>query len=198
MEDQSTTQILQYTEAESANEGKENAVNDKGKDLIIIGNNNADFSLQKNFLKFREQKIKERQMIKLCQATSASGGRSSEFKDRLRKRFIEQAKRYVGVPYAERYKKPEDPIAPLYLDCCALVRKAVKDLQDEFGFIFGKWNQAYQMDTLPIVLKFEDLKPGDLIFYEGTYNSKKSKPQKHNNVHVEIFLGGETGTFAFS
>lgn len=49
------------------------------------------------------------------------------------------------------------------------------------------------MDTLPIVLEEKDLKPGDLIFYEGTYYSSKSKPQKHNNVHVEIYLGGETG-----
>eukprot|EP01034_Spumella_vulgaris_P026150 gene26149-32685_t len=37
------------------------------------------------------------------------------------------------------------------------------------------------------------MKPGDLIFYEGKYNSSRSKSQKHNNVHVEIFLGGETG-----
>jgi hypothetical protein len=49
------------------------------------------------------------------------------------------------------------------------------------------------MDTLPIVLEEKDLKPGDLIFYEGTYYSSKSKPQKHNNVHVEIYLGGDTG-----
>ena len=49
------------------------------------------------------------------------------------------------------------------------------------------------MDTLPQVLTFEQLKPGDLIFYEGTFTSKRSKVQKHNNVHVEIFLGGETG-----
>lgn len=52
------------------------------------------------------------------------------------------------------------------------------------------------MDTLPIVLQQEELRPGDLIFYEGIYNNSthRSKPQKHNNVHVEIFLGGDTGT----
>lgn len=49
------------------------------------------------------------------------------------------------------------------------------------------------MDTLPQVLTFEQLRPGDLIFYEGAFTSKRSKTQKHNNVHVEIFLGGETG-----
>ena len=37
------------------------------------------------------------------------------------------------------------------------------------------------------------MKPGDLIFYEGTYKSGRSKPQKHDMVHVEVFIGGETG-----
>jgi len=41
---------------------------------------------------------------------------------------------------------------------------------------------------------FEELKPGDLIFYSGTYYPEKNhKPQKHDMVHVEIFIGGETG-----
>jgi hypothetical protein len=122
-----------------------------------------------------------------------SGKRSEEFKDALRMRFVETAKRYLGVPYAERFKAPDAPIAPLYLDCCGLIRQAVQDLQEDFGFVLGRWNQAYQMDTLPVELEQHNLKPGDLIFYEGIYNSKRSKPQKHNNVHVEIFIGGETG-----
>lgn len=98
------------------------------------------------------------------------------------------------MPYSEKYKKPEDPVAPLYLDCCGLVRKVVQDLGEEFGFLIGRWNQAYQMDTLPIrKAGVHELKPGDLIFYTGKYSSPRSKPQKHDNVHVEIFLGGETG-----
>jgi len=119
--------------------------------------------------------------------------RTPEFKAELRQKFIDQCKKYIGVPYAERYKKPEDPVAPLYLDCCALVRKAVQDLQNEFGFAVGKWNQAYQMDTLPIEVPIEQAKPGDLIFYIGNYKSKRNKKQKHDCVHVEVFLGGETG-----
>lgn len=95
----------------------------------------------------------------------------------------------IGVPYGIKYKDPDTPVAPLYLDCCALVRQAVQDLQEEFGFVIGKWNQAYQIDTLPIVLNKEELKPGDLIFYEGEYYSNRSKPQKHNMVHVEVYLG---------
>jgi hypothetical protein len=155
-------------------------------------------SLQANFMKFREQKIRERQIMKLCQLANGESRRSQEFKDNLRQKFIDKAKKYLGVPYALCYKNAEDPVAPLYLDCCGLVRQVLQDLKEEFGFIIGKWNQAYQMDTLPIVLTEQELKPGDLIFYEGLYNSKRSKPQKHNNVHVEIYLGGETGAFVFS
>ena len=48
-------------------------------------------------------------------------------KARLRSKFIEQVKSYIGVPYAERYHEPGDPLhgQPLYLDCCALVRQVV-------------------------------------------------------------------------
>eukprot|EP01038_Epipyxis_sp_PR26KG_P012981 gene12981-17406_t len=148
-------------------------------------------SLQESFLKFRQQKIKERQLV--TNSKSGSIARNPNEKQQLRQKFVDRAKNYIGVPYALRYKSDEDPIAPLYLDCCGLVRKVVQDLQDDFGFIIGKWNQAYQMDTLPISIAQEELKFGDLIFYEGTFVSPRSKVQKHNIVHVEIFLGGETG-----
>jgi hypothetical protein len=147
-------------------------------------------SLQDAFAKFREQKKSERRLQKACRVP---GNRSEEFKDQLRGKFIEQAHKYLGIPYHERYREEGTEVGPLYLDCCGLVRKSVQDLKEDFGFLMGRWNQAYQMDTLPIVLTPEQLKPGDLIFYEGTFTSKRSKVQKHNNVHVEIFLGGETG-----
>jgi hypothetical protein len=164
--------------------------------LVIIsdeGDRKAPSNLQESFAKFRDQKIKERRIMKLCQQVGLENGRTEEFKQSLRLKFIDALKRYLGTPYARRYKKPDAPIAPLYLDCCALVRQAVQDLQDDFGFVMGRWNQAYQIDTLPIVLQKEQLKPGDLIFYEGEYYSNRSKPQKHNIVHVEVFLGGESG-----
>jgi hypothetical protein len=54
--------------------------------------------------------------------------------------------------------------------------------------------KAYQFDTLPIRLESVDqLKPGDLIFYAGEYTSTRSKVQKHDMTHVEIFYGGDTG-----
>lgn len=165
-------------------------------ELLIIGDddysNGSKSSLQSSFLKFRDQKMKERQLMKACRGVGTT--RTTEFKDSLRAKFIETAKRYIGVPYGVKYKKEEDPVAPLYLDCCGLVRQVLLDLQDDFGFVIGKWNQAYQLDTLPGVLSEEELRPGDLVFYEGKYVSERSKKQKHNSVHVEIFLGGETGT----
>lgn len=50
------------------------------------------------------------------------------------------------------------------------------------------------MDTLPIVLKEEDMKPGDLIFYSAKLYNKTAKVHAHEMVHVEVFIGGETGT----
>ena len=141
------------------------------------------------------KKVKERRIMQQNkEELKTKGPRSQEFKDALREKFINQAKKYIGVPYAERYKKPEDPIAPLYLDCCGLVRKVVQDLAEDFGFLIGRWNQAYMFDTLPIDLSLEEMKPGDLIFYEANFtNPNRCKAQKHNMTHVEIFLGGETG-----
>ena len=66
--------------------------------------------------------------------------------------------------------------SPLFLDCCALVRQAVRDLAGEFGFYMGAWNQAYQYDTLPITINREqDMQPGDLVFMSGIYRNPKSK-----------------------
>jgi len=41
---------------------------------------------------------------------------------KLRRKFIERAKHYIGTPYAERYHKEGDELygQPLYLDCCRL------------------------------------------------------------------------------
>ena len=83
-------------------------------------------------------------------------------------------------------------------DCCGLVRKVMKDLRAEFGFLIGNWNQAYQFDTLPVVLQFDQLQPGDLIFYEGTYTSSRSKRQKHNMTHVEVREGATHTSLVFS
>ena len=116
---------------------------------------------------------------------------------RLRAKFIAHAKAYVGTPYAERYHKPGDALhgLPLYLDCCALVRRAVQELRADFGFDIGSWNQAYQFATCPTEVRFpETARPGDLLFVQGTYFKGRKRPQKMDVVHVEIFLGSTFGT----
>lgn len=127
-------------------------IDDTVLDQSLFRNDSAGASLQDNFRKFMDQKKKERHIMKLARngEFNGSGGRTDQYKDALREKFIDAAKKYIGVPYAERFKADDVPVAPLYLDCCALVRRAVTDLQDEFGIILAKWNQAYQMDTLPI------------------------------------------------
>jgi hypothetical protein len=68
------------------------------------------------------------------------------------------------------------------------------DLQEDFGFRLGPWNQAYQFDTLvdAQVSSPAELRPGDLVFYAGDYTNPKATPQKFRMVHVEVFLGGES------
>lgn len=88
-------------------------------------------------------------------------------KQALRDKFVEGAKKYLGTPYAKRFLKDGDEhfAAPLFLNCSGLITKTVEDLQEDFGFKLCKWSPAYLFDTLPIDVKEEDMKVGDLIFY---------------------------------
>jgi hypothetical protein len=114
------------------------------------------------------------------------------FKQDLRQKFIQTCKSYIGIPYAKKYHKPDSELfkSPIFLDCCGLVRQSMKDLKHLFGFCIGSGNQAYQYDTLPLEISEEQAKPGDIIFYIGKYRpGKKFKRQKHDVVHVEVYLG---------
>ena len=66
-------------------------------------------------------------------------------KENLRKKFIAQAMSYIGTPYSKRYYQQasgEPKYSGPYLDCCGLIRQVLKDLQQDFGFIPGDWNQV--------------------------------------------------------
>lgn len=123
--------------------------------------------------------------------------RTKEFKAQLRAKLVEQAKAYFGVPYSRKYHTNNCQLAQpdqKFLDCSGLVRQVVQDLQDDFGFTLASRNQAYQFDMLPGRLSLEELQPGDLVFTKGVYHSWANlKPQKHDIVHVEIFVGGDNG-----
>ncbi len=154
----------------------------------------GDASLQDAFKRFQQKKKTE---FKLKYGTckgSEGPVRTQEQQDALRSKFVETVKKYQGVPYAQRFHKPtcERYQAPQFLDCCGLIRRAMLDLAEDFGFTIERWNQAYMFDTLPDdAATVEEMRPGDLIFYQGTYKNEKLKKQKHNIVHIEMYLGDD-------
>lgn len=98
----------------------------------------------------------------------------------LRKKFVDQALSYLGVPYGKRYICQDNPLydSPIFLDCCGLIRQCINDLKEDFGFVLGRWNQAYQFDLLPEIVEFENMKRGDLIFYTAIYYPEKNVKSK--------------------
>ncbi|XP_030393760.1 uncharacterized protein LOC115637062 [Gopherus evgoodei] len=149
-------------------------------------------SIQKAFQKFRRKRQEQLQMLRGKKLSIQSRLQDPDYRWQLRMKFLEQAKSYIGVPYAKKYHEPGTPEyeSPFFLDCCGLIRRVVRDLQSEFGFCIGPGNQAYQYDTLPITLPSEEhMKPGDLIFISGTYFDPERRRQFHDIVHVEIWLG---------
>jgi cell wall-associated NlpC family hydrolase len=120
---------------------------------------------------------------------------------RRREQFLRRALHYLGVPYRVGAKAhPDQKVGPaaesqpeLYLDCCALIRRCLLDLKSTLGFEVGPYNQAYLYDTLPVAISEEQLCPGDLIFVQGKHKDKTKSSPKHGIVHVEIFLGGDSG-----
>ena len=88
----------------------------------------------------------------------ALGGRTGSRKDpaqmqKIRDMFVEGCKSYYGVPYKKKYHDDSDACkcgkegctlydAPVFLDCCGLVRQVVRDLKSEFGFHIGPRNQV--------------------------------------------------------
>ena len=164
-----------------------------------------DSSLQEGFAAFRAKRAKQiarkRAEKEKAQAQAELRRKTDpEFQAELRRKFVEGCRGYLGLPYSKRValklceEGDPDLDAELYLDCCGLVRRVLRDLAEDFGFTIGPWNQAYQWETLPILLKGpEEMEPGDLIFTSGSYFDKNRKRQRHGMTHVEVFIGGETG-----
>jgi cell wall-associated NlpC family hydrolase len=154
-------------------------------EALVVGGPTAGPSLQDAFLAFRARRVARARQVQRARA-------DPERLATLRARFVDAARGYLGVPYAAKYHGPESEhhAAPLYLDCCGLVRRVLDDLEADLGFRPLRFNQAYQFDTLPDTgLTLETAQPGDLVFYSGAYYSDKKRKQKHDMVHVEILLG---------
>jgi hypothetical protein len=151
---------------------------EENKHLITFKNENYLYSdtntLQDNFKSF----IKNRKELRQNNGGSTKYTSFRDNTDRmaeLREKFVQQAVSYLGIPYGKKYLTEDHPNynAPLFLDCCGLIRQCIYDLKDEFGFMLGRWNQGYQFDTLPEVVEFDQLKRGDLIFYSATFYPHK-------------------------
>ena len=135
-------------------------------------------SLQDNFKSFMKKKKTEKiktknalDILKTCRILNPD----EVFRNELRQKFINQAKKYFGVPYSKKFWKEGDEHfnSPLFLDCCGLIRRCVNDLSEDFKFTMFGWNQQYQYDILPDEIEYDQLKPGDLIFYSGTFFDKE-------------------------
>ncbi|XP_053136896.1 inactive polyglycylase TTLL10 isoform X2 [Hemicordylus capensis] len=149
-------------------------------------------SMQEAFERFRRRRQEEFWNISRRKASVRRMLLQPDDQWQLRMKFLEQAKSYIGIPYAKKYHEPGTPEyeSPLFLDCCGLIRRVLQDLSDDFGFSVGLGNQAYLYDTLPVSIPSEEhLKPGDLIFISGTYFDTQRKKQPHDIIHVEIWLG---------
>ncbi|XP_078615668.1 uncharacterized protein LOC144884302 isoform X2 [Branchiostoma floridae x Branchiostoma japonicum] len=165
-------------------------------EVNFAGNNKENKGSKKDlqgafrqYKKRRQTELKTQQLMKERELQARADPARMEA---LRHKFLETAKKYYGVPYAKKYHHPDSPEygSPLFLDCCGLVRRVLRELKEDFGFTIGPWNQAYMFDTLPnVVEREEDMRPGDLVFVSGIYYNPKSKKQRHNMVHVEIWAG---------
>jgi len=175
---------------------------DEAEDEDFMAKKGASASLQDGFKGFRKGKIKAARNKAVQEQQEDEMRKDPEQMQQLRELFLDRCKSYYGVPYHQKYHDATEQCkcgkegcvlfqSPIFLDCCGLVRQVLRDLKQEFGFETGPWNQAYQFDTLPIRYdSWDQMKPGDLVFGEGTYVKEGVKPQKGDMVHVEVFLGG--------
>jgi hypothetical protein len=69
-----------------------------------------------------------------------------------------------------------------------LHRRVMDDMCEDFGFRIGRWNQAYMLDTLPVVLTEAELKPGDLIFY--TVRCEGGVQWSHTRTNIRLHTRG--------
>lgn len=175
---------------------EEETPSEKNPDLIIISNksckkkfNSKEPSLQENFKNFKTYINKQRKK-KLNPPKEPINREDPVRMQQLRQKFIETAKQFIGIPYCKKYLlEHPDYTGKLFLDCCGLIRHVMKILADDFGFCIDRWNQSYQYDILPEEIPFEQMQPGDLIFYTSKKEAQKKRPRIHNLTHVEIFLG---------
>ena len=135
------TQALQQDLSKLKISNEESLESDKENINLGVG---QKISLQDSFKHFKKRRLEQAKKTKELKELKAVERQSPEYRKALRQKFIDQAKKYFGVPYAQRFFQPEEAHyhAPLFLDCCALIRQIVWDLREEFGFKLARWNQV--------------------------------------------------------
>lgn len=103
--------------------------------------------------------------------------------DDIRSRILQEARARLGIPYA----LPPSP--PATTDCSLWVR----DVYEAAGLPFSpgvRVAEQERLDTVPI--DFADVLPGDLLFFEGTYDAGPPSADGHIASHIGISLGAGT------
>ena len=73
-------------------------------------------SLQDAFEAFRRKKSNELRLQMLMNERKLQECRTDQYKDNLRLKFLDSARKYLGVPYHIKFKSPDADVSPLYLD----------------------------------------------------------------------------------
>jgi len=80
----------------------EEAPNNKDISSLVFSDSKAKLSLQENFKKFRKERNDKCKSHVNLRNKRIKERHTKEFQQELREKFVETAKKYLGVPYAKR------------------------------------------------------------------------------------------------
>ena len=105
--------------------------------VLIDGPKDGDpRSLQQRFEAMKARRAAAARRVSAAEAATKTE-RPAAFKHELREKFVGRVRSYIGTPYAAA-KGSSTANGALHLDCCGLVRRALLDLKEEFGFEVGE------------------------------------------------------------
>ena len=93
-------------------------------------------SLQQRFEAMKARRTAAARRVSAAEAATKTE-RPAAFKQELREKFVARVRSYIGTPYSAAKGAPAADGA-FHLDCCGLVRRALLDLKEEFGFEVGE------------------------------------------------------------
>lgn len=103
----------------------------------------------------------------------------------LRDDIMNAARAYAGIPY--RLDPPPDGVNSI--DCSLLVVKAAQDAGIPLP---AGVRTAEQIRWASFPIPWDDVRPGDLLFFEGTYDAGPPSSDGHIASHIGFSLGAGT------